>query len=180
MPADFSDKRDEYYDSLTLPLKAKTFVDNIKCRLKEALQELNDTLPDNESVEILAVKRGRIRLAKLKAQKKPPNLGYLKNEVRRRWWMTSLLDILKEAELRIGFTNSFRSLTGQERLPRDELRKRLLLCLYGLDTNTGLTSVSMDNHDLKLAPMNQVVPGFWYSSPGSLLIKFFMVLSLSV
>ena len=52
--------------------------------------------------------------------------------------------------------DSFQSLTGQERLPRAELQKRLLLCLYGLGTNTGLTSVSMGNHGVSYANLQYV------------------------
>jgi TnpA family transposase len=52
--------------------------------------------------------------------------------------MTNLLDVLKEADLRIGFTDTFQSLASREILDRDTLRPRLLRCLYGLGTNTGL------------------------------------------
>ena len=51
---------------------------------------------------------------------------------------------------------SLQSLTGQERLPRPELQKRLLLCLFGLGTNTGLTSVSMGNHGVSYANLQYV------------------------
>jgi TnpA family transposase len=68
--------------------------------------------------------------------------------------MTSLLDILKEADLRIGFTDNFKSVASREALNRDTLQKRLLLCLYGLGTNTGLKRVSdgtpdVDYHELR-------------------------------
>jgi hypothetical protein len=52
--------------------------------------------------------------------------------------MTGLLDILKEAELRLNFTEVFRSPTLYENLDRSVLRERLLLSLHGLGTNTGL------------------------------------------
>ena len=70
--------------------------------------------------------------------------------------MTSLLDMLKEVDFQVGFTDSFHSLTGQERIPRPELQKRLLLCLFGLGTNTGLTSVSMGNHGVDLNKLQYV------------------------
>lgn len=70
--------------------------------------------------------------------------------------MTSLLDILKEVDLRVEFTDCFQSLTGQERLPRPELQKRLLLCLFGLGTNTGLTSVSMGDHGVSYANLQYI------------------------
>ena len=52
--------------------------------------------------------------------------------------MTSLLDMLKEADLRIGFTGALRTVTDHENLPRSVLQERLLLCLNGMGTNTGL------------------------------------------
>ncbi|GCF10760.1 hypothetical protein KDI_43240 [Dictyobacter arantiisoli] len=51
--------------------------------------------------------------------------------------MTSLRDMLKETALLTGFPDVFTSIASQERLPRDVLHRRLLLCLYGLGTNTG-------------------------------------------
>ncbi len=56
--------------------------------------------------------------------------------------MTSLLDILKETDLRVGFNEQFKSASQREILERDVLQKRLLLCLYGLGTNTGLKRLS--------------------------------------
>ena len=50
--------------------------------------------------------------------------------------------MLKEADLRIGFTNLFKSPTSHEILPRDTLQVRLLLCLYGLGTNAGIKRVA--------------------------------------
>jgi hypothetical protein len=46
--------------------------------------------------------------------------------------MTTLLDILKETDLRTGFTDIFKSLGIRESLDRSTLQPRLLLCLYGL------------------------------------------------
>ena len=107
-------------------------------------------------MDILPKSDGWIRLSPLLKQAEPPTLRYLKQEIRQRWWMTSLLDIIKEVDFRVGFTESFQSLTGQERLPRPELQKRLLLCLFGLGTNTGLTSVSMGNHGVSYANLQDV------------------------
>lgn len=148
VPTDFSDKRDEYYDALNLTQTADDFVQTLKQEMADSLQKLNDSLPTNPAVEILAKNGGWIRITPLTKQKEPANLRYLKNQIKQRWWMTSLLDIVKEADFRVGFTDSFQSLTGQQRLQSDELQKRLLLCLFGLGTNTGLTSVSMGDHDI--------------------------------
>jgi TnpA family transposase len=146
VPADFSDKRQAYYDALQLPQTAAEFVHRLQEEMIESLQKLNDSLPLDPDIEILSKGGGWIRVTPLTRQKEPANLRYLKNKIKQQWWMTSLLDIVKEVDLRVGFTHSFVSLTGQQRIAADELRKRLLLCLFGLGTNTGLTSVSMGNH----------------------------------
>jgi TnpA family transposase len=53
------------------------------------------------------------------------------------WPMTSLLDMLKEADLRLNFTDVLKSATAYETLDRSILRPRLLRCLNGLGTNAG-------------------------------------------
>lgn len=148
VPADFSDNRDEYYDALNLTQDGEEFVKALKQEMSDSLQRLNDSLPTNPKVEILTRKGGRIRITPLSKQKEPRNLRYLKNQIQQHWWMTSLLDIIKEVDFRVGFTDNFKSLTGQQRLPQAELQKRLLLSLFGLGTNTGLTSVSMGDHGI--------------------------------
>jgi hypothetical protein len=70
------------------------------------------------------------------AQPEPVNLSELKSEILKRWPMTSLLDMLKETDLRTDFSKAFKSATGRESLDPTTLQKRLLLCLYGLGTNT--------------------------------------------
>ena len=57
-------------------------------------------------------------------QEEPRNLGRLKGEIGRRWPMTSLLDILKEVDLRLDFTQHFKSPAAREVLEREVLRKR--------------------------------------------------------
>jgi len=52
--------------------------------------------------------------------------------------MTSLLDMVKETDLRLGFTDVLKSPTAYESLERSVLQPRLLLCLHGIGTNAGL------------------------------------------
>ena len=73
-------------------------------------------------------------------------MGALKAELGRRWPMTGLLDILKEADLRVGFTDAFATAAAREATDRDEVRRRLLLCLYGLGTNAGLKRLAVGRH----------------------------------
>ena len=102
----------------------------------------NKGLPTNSAVT-LTKRHGKswIRLTPLKPLVEPANLLRLKGEVKERWAWTSLLDILKETDLRVDFTSLLKSATVRENLPRDVLQKRLLLCLYGLGTNTGFNRI---------------------------------------
>ena len=82
--------------------------------------------------------KGRIGLTPLQEQPEPPNIVALTAALVQRWPMTNLLDILKETELRVGFTEAFRTVGAREMLKPEILQRRLLLCLYGLGTNAGL------------------------------------------
>jgi hypothetical protein len=66
----------------------------------------------------------------------------LKADVAKLWPMTNLLDVLKETDLRVGFTQTFHSPTPREHLNRTALQYRTLLCLYGIGTSAGLKRVA--------------------------------------
>jgi TnpA family transposase len=144
VPRDFAVRRASYYDALHLPQQATEFVQQIQQELREELAALNRSLPRNQSVEILKKAGGWIKLSPLEAQPEPTNILALKAELGRRWPMTSLLDILKETDLRVDFTQHFRGPTAREMLDRATLQYRILLCLYGLGTNTGLKRMQVD------------------------------------
>jgi len=141
LPGDFEQRRAEYYEALDLPLEPETFIDRLKQELDEELTALDRAMPHNPSVKILDKGGGRIKVSPLTPQPEPPNLLALKADVACRWPMTNLLDVLKETDLRVGFTRAFHSPTPREHLDRDELQYRLLLCLYGMGTNAGLKRV---------------------------------------
>lgn len=146
VPQDFETNRENYYEALAQPLSAEDFIGKIKEQMEIELNLLNETLPKNPDVHLQTKNGGHIALTPLDAQPEPLNLTRLKKIVAGRWGMTSLLDILKETDLRTGFTQFCKSPTGRENLSRAVLQKRLLLCLYGLGTNTGLKRVSGGNH----------------------------------
>ena len=134
LPADFATRRADRYAALGLPLDADTFVAGLQQHLRDALATLDADLPTNPHVTLSTKRGGRIRLTPLPPQPGPPHLDRLKSELDRRWPMTSLLDILKETDLRVDFTDLFTTATTREHLDRETLQKRLLLCLYGLGT----------------------------------------------
>ena len=107
--------------------------------MREALQTLDAGMPGNPLVRIdrKRKKEGWITVTPFDPQPEPPNLTTIKAEIVAAWPMTNLLDILKEADLRLGFTEALKSSTAYETLDRSVLRPRLLLCLNGLGTNAG-------------------------------------------
>ncbi len=138
LPTDFSQKRATYYEALHQPTEAEKFIEQIKEDMQKGLRSLDAAMPRiGDKVRLLPNRKKPISITPLAAQPEPHNLLSLKQEVGTRWSMTSLLDILKETALRTGFPDLFTSVASRERLPRDVLHRRLLLCLYGLGTNTG-------------------------------------------
>mgnify|MGYP000898506536 CR=1 FL=1 len=149
LPQDFDTRRDEYYATLKQPREATLFVAQVRRALETALTAFNADLPTNPKVKILTSKKGKghISLTPLAEQPEPPNLLQLTAALVQRWPMTNLLDILKETELRVRFTEVFRSMGAREVLDQDTLQRRLLLCLHGLGTNAGLKRMCSGNHE---------------------------------
>jgi TnpA family transposase len=143
LPQDFNVRRDEYYAALQQPQDASVFVDNVRRKVEVALSALDASLPTNNKVKIVTTKKGkgRISLTPLDEQPEPPNLVKLTAALVQHWPMTNLLDILKETELRVRFTEAFRTIGVRQVLSADVLQRRLLLCLHGLGTNAGLKRV---------------------------------------
>ncbi len=147
LPRDFEEKRAEYYTALGHSAKAEEFITTLRQQMVDALTSFDRAIPKLSSqVRILDKKGGWISLTPLVAQPAPQNLRKLKVEIIKRWGVTTLLDILKEAALRIGFTQHFKSSAVREVLDREILQKRVLLCLYGMGTNTGLKRISQGDH----------------------------------
>jgi TnpA family transposase len=146
LPADFAEKKFEYYQSLKQPLSAEKFIMKIQKALRDALEMLNNGMPRNNKVRIITKKqKGWISLTPLTAQPEPVNIRKLKEELVQQWPMTSLLDVLKEVDILVDITSDFKSTATREVLDRDILQKRLLLCLFGFGTNTGLKRISSGN-----------------------------------
>lgn len=147
LPTDFEERREENYKALKQPLDAEEFINKIRQAMYDALSKLDSSIPKNEKVKI--TERGGkswICITPYEAQPEPMNISKLKTEIMRHWPMTSLLDVLKEADLRINFTDKFETMATHERLKRTTIQKRLILSLYGLGTNAGLKRVSAGNH----------------------------------
>ncbi len=156
LPSDWETCREACYAELGLPLKATDFIKQLKSELHANLQTLNDTMPYNPKVKILTKDNGHIKVTPLTAQPEPPFIDTLQREINRRWSTINLIDILKEADLRIDFSKQFHTIASREILSGEQLQKRLLLCLYALGSNTGLKRVSAANEDASHSDLNYV------------------------
>lgn len=149
LPADFENKRAQYYADLEIPTNPEDWINGLQAEMVGALTELNGTIKSNDKVKITST--GKIKLTPLKPQLPPVNLEKLGDELEQRWPQTTILDIFKEAELRIGFTDEFSSVATREVLDRETIRKRLVIALHGIGTNAGLKRARADEKyaDLK-------------------------------
>ncbi len=138
LPTDFDQNREDYYRALNLPLDAERFIADLQAEMRGALSTFDAGLKKNPYVRLSSKGGGWITVTPLDAQPDPPNLTALKAELNAIWPMTSLLDMVKETDLRLGFTDALKSPTAYETMDRAVLQPRLLLCLHGLGTNAGL------------------------------------------
>jgi Tn3 transposase DDE domain len=137
-PADFSQRRAIYDQALPLPEDPDTFMTELQQTMHAAWATFNAGLPSHPKVKLRLRGKHRIHLSPLEPQPEPPHLLQLKAEVLRRWPMTSLRDIRKETDVRVGFPEAFPSLATRGILDYETRQPRLLRCLYGLGTNTGV------------------------------------------
>lgn len=156
VPQDFEERRQVYYQDLRLPETADSFVSDLRGKMAEALCSLNQTLSRNPKVSLRLHGKNLIKVSPLEPQPEPQFLQKLKAEVAGRWPLTSLLDIVKEADFQTGFTDMFRGLGDREILSREKLQPRLLLCLYALGTNTGLKRILAGGSDLTFDELRYV------------------------
>ena len=92
-----------------------TFTDQLQQEMDNALSMLDKNLPNNDKMKLKSRSNGGwISITPLKAQPEPRNLTHLKSEITRFWPMTGLLDILKETDLRVDFTQYFTGVGTRE------------------------------------------------------------------
>lgn len=158
LPHDFGARQEAYYQMLDLPIDPDAFIKTLKGNLEEHLQRLNDNITNNKKVKIIEKKdgKGRIRVSPSGPQTEPLNLKALQREITRRWSTVNLLDVLKEADLRIGFTEHFHTVASRENIDKGVLHKRLLLCLYAIGSNTGLKRISGANAEVEYSDLRYI------------------------
>ena len=150
LPADFDERRANYYVGLGLAQDARVFVADVRTRLEEELHLLNATLAQNDRLRFRAAGENRISITPFTPQPEPVGLIELKSEIGRSWPMTGLLDVLKETALDTQFLDCFESSASREALAHDVRNRRLLLTLYALGTNAGLKRVAAGVVDVSI------------------------------
>ena len=145
LPKDFDEKRREYYLMLGKDESAEKFVSDLQSDLKNHLTMLDKNISSNKLVKIVTHPKVRVKVCKVSRQPSPENVERIKKEVFSKWGFIDLLDIVKETDLFVDFIGDFVSSGSKEILSKDEVRRRLLLCILGYGTNTGLKSVSSTN-----------------------------------
>ena len=147
LPSDFQQRRGEHYKALQKPLDPAEFIDEVRTEMQAELAALHEALPGLPFLEITdRGKQGAIKLTPLKAQPDPPNLNALKRDMRSRWGMVALIDMLKESILRTGCLEIVSDLARGARLSPETLAQRLMLAIYGYGTNIGIRGVAAGDH----------------------------------
>lgn len=139
LPKDFEENREDYFALMGQPLLAKTFTDQLKSEMRKYIGAFDQGLPENKLVHIIK-KKGKpwILLSPLQKVEEPKLIQRMKEAILNKWGIIDLLDMLKEVDLRENFTSCFSTAGNREILDRETIRKRLLLCIFAIGTNTGL------------------------------------------
>jgi Tn3 transposase DDE domain len=146
LPADFDVRRTAYYSALSAPLDPMGFIEPLRMELTHELHALHDALPELGWLTISPRGGGRITLTPLQAEAEPRNLRRLKDELRTRWGLVPLLDMLKETVLRVGLVEHFAPTGARGGIDRGVLAERLILCIFGYGTNIGLRAIAAGEH----------------------------------
>ena len=142
LPRDFEERKTVYYEDLGVPLDPKAFTSALREEMTKYLKMLDNQILNDPKVRIVRKKNGyQFSISPFEPQPVPENLAMLKQEINQRWLGTGLLDVFKETDLRVDFTRYLRSGTERFHMNKADLQRRLLLCLYGLGTNTGIKSM---------------------------------------
>lgn len=142
LPQDFEARKSYYYEKLGIPQDARAYTRSLRGELTKSLESLDRTITANPKVKFERKKGGsRITITPFEALPDPVNLALLKREVNQRWDGTTLLDMLKETDLRVNFTQFLRSGTERSHMDKPTLQRRLLLTLFGLGTNVGIKNM---------------------------------------
>jgi TnpA family transposase len=144
LPADWEERRVEYYRRRGLPLSADEFLDPLREEMTSALETFNRDLPGNQNVRIShpgGGEKGLFHVPKVKKHPERPLIQEVKGRVLSRWGILDLLDMLLESDRQVNFTRFFHTSGARQVIGRDQMRERLLLTIFAVGTNLGLARI---------------------------------------
>ena len=145
LPKGIDVTRELHYESLRQPLDPTVFINDLQSRMTRSLESPDNALLGDTAGGVKITKRRGapwIAVPKLEKLVEPANLGKLKEELIRRRGTLDLLEVFKEADFLTGCTEEFTSISSRQNLDADTLRRRLLMCLFGLGTNMGIKAIA--------------------------------------
>ena len=144
LPADWEDRRVEYYHMRGAPLNADEFIEPLKKEMYAGLEHFNSFLNRARDVAIFhpgGGEKGVLLIPKLQKRPERPLIQEVKGGVLKKWGILDLIDILLEADRRVDFSRFFQTSGQRQVLTKEEVRTRLLLVIFSLGTNMGLTRI---------------------------------------
>jgi len=133
-PQDFAVNKAKYYETLSIPADRRSYIRALREEMTQALKALDRTLPDNPKVNMVKHKEShQFCISPFTALEDPKHIHLMKNEVFNRWGGTSLLDVLKETDLQLHFTQMIQRVF-QDSAWRERLSERDLSALSPLLT----------------------------------------------
>lgn len=142
LPQDFKKNKSLHCQMLNISENPDQEIAKLKRTMLKSLSLFNTSIvTDPEGRLGVKAKKPHIYLTPYEAQKEPANITALKDEITYLWSNTGLLEILKEADLRIGLTSELIAIGGKTLLEDKVLQQRLLLALFAIATNTEFNKV---------------------------------------
>lgn len=145
LPGEWPERRRDYYEQRSLPVEPSAFLQPLQREMLSALQEFHDSLGRADQPVTIrhpgGGARGIFKVPRPEKQPERPILETIKDRVIGRWGILDLLDILVEADRQVDLIRYFPTSAQRQVLGQAEVRRRLLLVLFGLGTNMGLKRI---------------------------------------
>jgi len=146
LPKNWKERRTHLYDRLNLPIEVNEFIEPIKEDMSYYLKESNQFFSREREDDVFIFhpaggKKGFFRVPKIKRREERPILKRIHKEIKKKWGIVDLLDVLTEADRRIHFSRFFYTSAQREILTEEQIKERLLLIIFSLGTNIGLKRI---------------------------------------
>ncbi len=161
LPSASSKNKSLHCQMLNISEDPRKEISILKRSMLESLALFNTSIVNDPEVRIgVKAKKPHIYLTPYVAQDLPANIEALKSEIAYLWPNTSLLDILKETDLRVGLTSELIAIGGKTILDDKLLQERLLLSLFAIATNTEFNKVCSGVSNISASDLRYVKKRF--------------------